>query len=150
MESIHLTIDRQELLNSLKILSVVRRKRFTSVLPIWLSFDPTANVLRLSEDQGAVEAEIPAIGEWPPAGATIDLYTLKRILEESDHDKIELHALEDAILFFAGSWNVRLNLLAFGPESLSKSDSDAMASTQILDVSSLPLFRWAHENRRKR
>ena len=150
MISLNLKTDRKEFLEALKILSVVRRQRFTSVLPIWLSFDKTENMLQLAEDSAEVKAEIPATGEWPAAGATVDMYTLKRILENCTHDEIELHALEDTILFFAGSWNVRLNLLAFGPESLSKRDNNALASTQVRDVSDLPLFRWVEENRRKR
>jgi hypothetical protein len=73
-------LERLELLSALNTLGVTRRKRFSSIVPVWVHFDPARMLLQLVEDKGTVTAYVPAEGEWPIAGSTIDLFTLKRAL----------------------------------------------------------------------
>lgn len=120
MDTIRLTVPRVELLEALKTLSSTRRRRFSSSLPIWLDFDITRGELRLVEDRGRVAAGIPASGTWPPAGATVDLFMMKRAVSTMETDAIELHVLGDAVAIYAGRLQVRLHLLEFGPESRRK------------------------------
>ena len=117
MDTIRLSVLRVELLEALQTLSSARRRRFSSSLPIWLDFDIKQGELRLVEDRGRVAAGIPASGTWPPAGATVDLFMMKRAVSTMETDEIELHVLGDAVAIYAGRLQVRLHLLAFGPES---------------------------------
>lgn len=117
MDSIRLSVPKVELLEALRTLSSARRRRFSSSLPVWLDFDITRRELRLVEDHGRVAAGIPASGSWPPAGATVDLFMMKRAVATMETDEIELHVLGDAVAIYSGRLQVRLHLLAFGPES---------------------------------
>ena len=129
MRSLRLSVARQELLLALQTLGVTRRKRFSSVLPVWLKFDPDTESLQIVEDRGAVCAGVPATGSWPPAGATVGLFILKGAVTECHDEDIELHATIDAVILLSGERRVQLNLLNFGPENT---------------VTDLPLFRWAN------
>ncbi len=83
-------------------------------------------------------ASVPATGEWPIAGSTIDLYGLKRSLERTSAEVVELHALTEAVLLASGKWQVKLNLLNFGPaETMPRGPDDKHP------LADLPLFRWA-------
>ena len=115
MRSVQLSVTRHELLHALQTLGVTRRKRFSSVLPVWLSFDRDTESLQIVEDQGTVLAQIPATGSWPPAGATVDLFLLRRAVTNCRDEIITLHAAADAIFLFGDNWRVQLNLLSFGP-----------------------------------
>lgn len=117
MHSIRLTVDREELDRALRLLGTTRRRRFSSVVPIWLSYSAHEGHLEIVEDKGAVTAAVPARGEWPPVGATVDLFMLRRAIERARDDEIDLHAVHDAVLVFGANWNVRLELLEFGPPS---------------------------------
>jgi hypothetical protein len=48
--------------------------------------------------------------EWPIAGSTIDLYDLKRSLERTLAEVVELHALAETVVLATGEWQVKLNL----------------------------------------
>jgi hypothetical protein len=117
MQPIGLTLSRPELLHALQTLGVTRRKRFKAVLPVWLSHNPVRGELDIVEEGGTVKASVPAGGTWPPAGATVDLFMLKRALTVWPNEVITLEALEEAVVMRADRRQVRLNLLAFGPES---------------------------------
>lgn len=116
MRSVRLSVARLELLLALQTLGVTRRKRFSSVLPVWLNFNSDTESLQIVEDRGVVFAHVPATGSWPPAGATVDLFTLRRAVTRCRDEIIALHAAADAIFLFGDNWRVQLNLLSFGPE----------------------------------
>src|SRR5262245_31295756 len=122
MQPITLRMSKPELQRALQTLSTNRRRRFSSVLPVWLSFNAATKELEIQEEGGVVKAQVPAEGSWPPAGATVDLYMLKRALAVWRDDNIDLQATEDAILLSHDRRQVRLNLLTFGPESQRKDD----------------------------
>lgn len=134
MQSIRLTIAKADLLTALGVLGVTRRRRGVGIIPVWLSFDAASQELRISEDHGKVVASVPANGEWPAAGATVNLFMLRRGAA-SCGEAIELHATEDAIILLTPRGHVRLDFIAFGnePRHLPKPDMH----------SDLPLFRWA-------
>jgi hypothetical protein len=117
MQSIRLSVPRRELLRALQTLSTTRRRRFSSSLPVWMTLLPGGDELRISEDRSDVGAHIPASGYWPPAGATVDLYMLKRAAAYVTGETVDLDVLDNAVVVHGDRWHVRLNLLAFGPES---------------------------------
>ena len=108
---------RNELLRALQTLSATRRRRFSSSLPVWMTMLPSGDELRITEDRAEVGAHVPASGSWPPAGTTVDLYMLKRVVTNVTGEVVDLHALDGAVVVYGDRWHVRLNLLAFGPES---------------------------------
>ncbi len=63
MKSIRLKLEHPDLLNALNTLGVTRRKRFSSIVPVWLYFDPETKLLQIVEDKGTVTAYVPAKGE---------------------------------------------------------------------------------------
>lgn len=115
MQSPSLTINRDELLGALKLLGVTRRRRFSSVVPVWLKYEPGSQRLEISEDKATVSATVPANGTWPPMGATVDLYLLRRAVAREENADVELCALSDSVLVHGDGWMVRLELLEFGP-----------------------------------
>ncbi len=137
MKSIRLKLECLVLLNALNTFGVTRRKRFSSIVPVWLYFDPESKLLQIVEDKGTVTAYVPAKGEWPAAGATIDLFTLKRAFKHYTEDTVELHAVKDAILLATGNWHVKMNLLKFGPDNVVPGHPD-----DPHPLADLPLFRW--------
>ena len=136
MKSIRLKLEHLDLLNALNTLSVTRRKRFSSIVPVWLNFDPESKLLQVVEDKGKVTAYVPAKGEWPASGATIDLFILKRALKYYTEDIVELHAVKDAVLLASGNSHVKMNLLKFGPDSVVPVHPD-----NPNPLADLPLFR---------
>ena len=118
MQSIRLSVPRDELLRALQTLSTTRRRRFSSSLPVWMALLPDGGELRITEDRSEVGAHVPAKGRWPPAGATVDLYMLKRAVTSVTGEVVDLHALDGAVVVYGDRWHVRLTLLAFGPDEL--------------------------------
>ena len=141
MQSIKLSITRQELISALRLLGVVRRRRFRSTLPVWLRFIAEAGELQIVEDRGAVEARVPASGDWPCAGATVDLFLLRRAVEDCPAPAVDLHATADAVMVFGGKWHVRLALQEFGPASRVGKPPATPSSPP--GPEGLPLFHWA-------
>ena len=139
MHSINLRLRRLELLDTLNTLGVTRRRRFSSILPVWLSFDPEEALLSIVEDKGAVTGHVRALGEWPASGSTIDLFLLRQALNRSSGDTVSLHAVSDGVLVFGDSWQVKLNLLKFGPDSLVRGQLG-----DLHPLADVPLFRWAY------
>ena len=109
-------------------------------MPVWLSIDDRTGGLRIVEERGAACAIIPAWGEWPPFGATVDLFLLRRAATNCEGRTIELIAIDEGILVPTTQGYTRLNLLAFGPAS-KRAQKDK--SDQSTGHSSLPLFSWA-------
>lgn len=145
MQSIKLQVAKAELIRALKALGVVRRRRFSSSLPVWLRFIPDSGELQIVEDRGAVTARVPATGDWPVTGATVDLFCLRRAAEYCPADTIDLLATLDAVMLLGNSWNMRLGLLAFGPESdVTKPPQAGQLPFAAPGPEVLPLFRWAH------
>jgi hypothetical protein len=142
MRSISLKLNRTEFISALETLGVTRRRRFSSIMPVWLKFVQETSSLDVVEEGGVVTASIPATGEWPIAGSTIDLFMLKRSLQRVKAEFVELHALEDAVLFASDNSHVKLHLLGFGPEKFVPGDPDDRHP-----LADLPLFRWAKRRR---
>ena len=145
MRSIRLAVARADMLRALQTLSVTRRRRFSSTLPVWLYLLPGGKELQIVEDRGRVTASVPAKGTWPAAGTTIDLFLLKRAVTNSRCETVELHAVDGAVMLWADRWHVQLNLLPFGPESRGgKPPRNALGAE-----ADLPLFRWASRRTRR-
>ncbi len=117
MQSTRLSVARDPFLHALKTLAAARRRRFSSSLPIWLSFEKGGDELHITEDRAKVAARVPASGSWSPAGATVDLFMLRRAVARVEAENVDLHVLADAVVIHGDRWQVRLNLLTFGPES---------------------------------
>lgn len=146
MHSIKLQVSKEELIRALKALGVVRRRRFSSSVPVWVRFIPEAGELQLVEDRGDVTARVPATGDWPVTGATVDLFSLRRATEHCPAETIDLHATLDAVMVFGNGWSVRLGLLAFGPESdVTKPPKVMPLPIAAPGPEGLPLFHWAHK-----
>ena len=146
MKSIGLTVSRADLLQALVTLGVTRRRRFRSVVPVWLDFDPKLHQLAIVEERGAVTAMVRAEGKWPPAGATIDLYAMKRAVERHPDDPVALMVAADSIVLAGEGWHARLSLRKFGPESAVHDPLDgtpADSADHGHPLADLPLFRWA-------
>jgi len=142
MKSTKLSVPRVELIAALDAMSRHRRRRFISVLPVWLLFVAETGELVLQEDKGLVHARLPAQGDWPAAGATVDLYMLRGAARNFAGADIELHAVAEGILVPTDRGYVRLNLLAFGPTGVRSTPLETSAERR-LGVEDLPLFRWA-------
>ena len=140
MLSIKLTATRAALLLALDTLAATRRQRFSSTLPVWLNFVAGGQELRLVEERGKVTASLPAVGTWPPAGVTVDLFVLKRAMSAGDSDAVDLHATADSLIVFGDRWRARLKLLRFGPES-------GRPSGRRDPLAPLPLFEWGERTR---
>lgn len=141
MRSIKLTATRSDLLRALETLAATRRQRFSSTLPVWVSFAEGDQELRLVEERGKVTASLPAVGTWPPAGVTVDLFMLKRAMSACESDAVDLHATTDSVIVFGDRGRARLKLLRFGPES-------GRHSRRGDPLAPLPLFDWGERTRR--
>lgn len=141
-----MVVSRLDLVMALQTLSTIRRRRFASSMPIWMNFYPESNELHIVEERGQATASIPATGHWPPIGTTVDLFMLKRAVTRFQGDVVELHALENAVVLCGDHWQVRLNLLAFGPESRRP----VRTIEAPLIQKALPLFLWAERRRASR
>ena len=141
MLSIKLTATRSDLLRALETLAATRRQRFSSVLPVWISFPAGDQELRLVEERGKVAASLPAVGTWPPVGVTVDCFMLKRAMSACDSNAVDLHATADALIVFGDRWRARLKLLRFGPES------GRSPSGRRDPLAPLPLFEWGERTR---
>jgi hypothetical protein len=140
MDSLRLIVRKADLIQALRVLGTNRRRRFSSVVPIWLAYLDENGELRLREEQGGVIAGLRAIGTWPAAGATVNLFPLRRAAEAAATEDVELIAVEEAVLVLTAKGHVSLPLLEFGPAGLvprpvSRPDRH----------SDLPLFVWATE-----
>lgn len=142
MRSIRLSVARQELIQALQTLGTIRRRRFSSVVPVWLRFDETAQELEIAEDRGRAVASVPARGAWPAQGATVDLFYLRRAAQLHPSELIELIATEEAIVVPMPSGERVLNLLEFGPESRVPREPPGPPGPE-----DLPLFRSARRRR---
>ena len=80
-------------------------------MPIWLAYEEE---LRLCEENGRVIAGVPAIGTWPAAGATVNLFALRRAAEAVVTETVEIVALENAVLIATKRGHFSLPLLEFG------------------------------------
>ena len=105
-------------------------------MPVWIHLDIESHELHVVEERGKVTGSLPAGGTWPPAGATVDLFMLKRAVSACRGDAVELHAAADSLIVFGDQWHARLKLLRFGPES-------GRPSGPHDPLSPLPLFEWA-------
>jgi hypothetical protein len=96
--------------------------------------------MQMREERGGVTAGLPALGTWSAAGATVNLFPLRRAAEAAAKEDIELIAVDEAVLVPTAQGHVSLSLLDFGPAGLvpppvSRPDRH----------SDLPLFVWATE-----
>jgi hypothetical protein len=138
MESFKLIVRKAELIRALRVLGTNRRRRFSSVVPIWLAYESEIGELRLREERGGVTASLPAIGTWPAAGTTVNLFPLRRAAEAVVTEDVELIAIGEAVLVPTAKGHVSLPLLDFGPAGLvppPRARPDRH--------SDLPLFIWA-------
>ena len=142
MDSISLSVPRGDFVHVLNVLGAVRRKRFRSVLPVWLHFDQWDGQLWIEEQRAAAAGAVAARGMWPPMGATVDLYLLRRAATMVSAERVQLVATADAILVPTERGHVSLKLLSFGPES-----PGARTGAPSHPLEDLPLFRWARERR---
>jgi hypothetical protein len=142
MQSIRLSVARRELLLALKTLGRGRRRRLRPNLPVWLRFIAEAGELQIVEDHGQVSARVPASGDWPVTGATVDLFGLRRAAADLASPTIDLHATLEGVMVVGDNWHVRLNLLRFGPDSDAR-DTPAPRPRPVLGPQGLPLFDWA-------
>ena len=110
-------MSKDDLITALRTLGAIRHKRGVSIMPVWLSFDSNKSMLAISEQRSAATAMLPASGSWPPAGATVDLFSLRNAASGTDQEAIMLAAIEDAILIPTSRGHVTLKLLPFGPAS---------------------------------
>lgn len=85
-------------------------------------------------------ASLPAVGTWPPAGVTVDIFMLKRAMSACDSDAVNLHATADSLIVFGDRWRARLKLLRFGPES-------GRPAGRRDPLAPLPLFEWGERTR---
>jgi hypothetical protein len=137
LDPLKLIVRKAELVRALRVLSANRR-RFSSVLPIWLAYESGVGELRLREERGGVMAGLPAFGRWPAAGATVNLFSLRRAAEAITGEDVELIAVDEAVLVPTAQGYVSLPLLEFGPEH------NIPAPGGRLDRhTDLPLFLWA-------
>jgi hypothetical protein len=92
LESLKLLVRKADLIRALRVLGANRRRRFSSVVPIWLAYESEIGELRLRDEHGGVTAGLPAIGTWPVAGATVNLFPLRRAAETVATEDVELIA----------------------------------------------------------
>src|SRR2546423_69013 len=115
MKCLTLRVPKCDLVQVLKTLGVIRRKRFSSTIPVWLHFDAARDELTILEARRGVRAIVKAAGYWPPAGATLDLFALRRVAETLDGDEVELMIDAGTILIPTTRGHVSLRLQPFGP-----------------------------------
>jgi hypothetical protein len=115
LRSVRLFAARSDLLDALRVLGTNRRRRFSSIVPIWLRYYEDNQELTLTEENARVQATVSATGTWPAAGATISLFYFRRAVTNSA-ERVELHATESAILVPTTHGHVALDLLTFGPK----------------------------------
>jgi len=143
MQRVRLSVNRKELLQALATLSLVRRKRF-SLVPVWLGFDAAESSLTIQEERAHASATIPAQGNWPPTGATVDIAYMRGAVDKVRTPLVELIMVEDAILVPREKGYVRLSLLDFGDRPGAQPPD--LTHTRIVEPpDDLPLFRWAIE-----
>jgi hypothetical protein len=142
VQSLRLCAAKADLVQALRVLGTNRRRRFVSVVPVWLQFE--AGELKVLEDRAKVSATVPASGEWPAAGATVDLFMLRGAVGYAGA-QIELLATEDAVIVPTSRGYVRLNLHAFGHEGMRREPMP-----QRNWHYDLPLFRWSAGRSRSR
>jgi hypothetical protein len=148
MKLIRLSLDREELLQALGTLSMVRRKRF-GLVPVWLGFNPEEASLTIQEERAHASATIPAQGNWPTTGATVDIAYLRGAVRKVSGPVVELIMMADAILVPREKGYVRLGLLDFGDKPIPPAPD--RTQTRIVETpDGLPLFRWALERRTPR
>ena len=142
MRSLRLSIVRADLVQALRVLGTHRRRRFTSVVPVWLQYDPGAHELWVGGDQANIRTAVKALGEWPAAGTTVDLFLLRQAIKNNTGEQVELHAIDEAVLVPTARGHVVLKLLPFGPVP-RKPEQPAPQSHRRYDWHrDLPLFRW--------
>jgi hypothetical protein len=117
MQVTSLRLVRADLMQALATLGVIRRRRFASIVPVWLNFDSPRGELTIVEARGGARAVVKASGAWSPAGATLDMFGLRRVLASLDTDDVELIADASEILIPTKRGHVRLKMQPFGPES---------------------------------
>jgi hypothetical protein len=138
LESLKLIVRKADLIRALRVLGTNRRRRFSSVVPVWLAYESGSGELRLREEHGGVTAGLAAVGTWPAAGATVNLFPLRRAAEAVAIEDVELIAIDEAVLVPTANGHVSLPLLDFGPTGLvppPRARPDRH--------SDLPLFVWA-------
>jgi hypothetical protein len=138
LESLKLIVRKADLTRALRVLGTNRRRRFSSVVPIWLAYESESGELRLREERGGVTAGVPAIGTWPVAGATVNLFALRQAAEAAATGDVELIAVDEAVLVPTARGHVSLPLLDFGPAGLVP-----LPRARPDRHSDLPLFVWA-------
>lgn len=146
MKSLVVITEREQLLDALSALGRNRRQRFTSKLPVWLSWHPDPGIIRISEARNAVEAIVDASGNWPSTGATVNLFSLRGTVATVTADQVELHLVANGVLVPRTGGFHHLDLLSFGPEprvSRSADDSARIRRHGVAEDSDLPLFRHA-------
>lgn len=141
MKLIKLSLNREELLQALGTLSLIRQKRF-GLVPVWLKFDVEEASLTIQEERGHACATVPAQGNWPSTGATVDLAYLRGAVRRVGRPVVELIMLADAILVPRHKGFVRLGLLDFGDKGVSRAPKASQAPI-VKTPDDLPLFRWA-------
>ena len=120
MKSMSLKLLRADLQQALKTLGAIRKKRGASIVPVWLHFDPLKSALSITEARGRAIAVLPAMGSWTPAGATVDMFSLRRLMETLDDVEIEMIVAPGQIIIPTPRGHVALTLQPFGPESKRK------------------------------
>jgi hypothetical protein len=113
------------------VLGTNRRRRFSGVVPIWLAYDSGSGELRLREERGGVTAGLPALGTWPAAGATVNLFPLRRAVEAASKENIELIAIDEAVLVPTAQGHVSLPLLVLVLPVLYRRPAHARTATRM-------------------
>lgn len=143
MKRTRLSVNREELLRALGTLSSVRRKRF-GLVPVWLGFNAAQSSLTIQEERAHASATIPARGNWPPTGATVDIAYMRGAVNKVSAPVVELIMVEDTILVPREKGYVRLGLLDFGDQPVAQ-PPDLIQARIVESPDGLPLFRWALE-----
>ncbi len=144
MQTLSLWVPRREFIQALSALSTVRRRRFASVLPVWLRFDGRERLLWIEEQSAAASGAVAAEGSWPAMGATVDLYLLRRAATLISAETAQLAATADAVVVPTDRGYVRLKLLSFGPESRRPLPPQPPAAPPD-PLANLPLLKWARD-----
>jgi hypothetical protein len=117
MQSLTLSMPKDEFVRALQTLAAARRRKRGASVPVWLRFNAGLGQLTISEARGKVLATVPAEGDWPPTGATVDLIMLRNAARSLKGAVAELKAIDDAILMPIDKGYVNMKLLPFGPDS---------------------------------
>ena len=102
--------------------------------------------LWIGEDQANVRAAIKALGEWPAAGTTVDLFLLRQAVKNTAGEHVELHAIDEAVLVPTRRGHVILKLLPFGPAP-REAEAAPQSHRRHDWHSDLPLFSWEGRSR---